>query len=62
MSYAKILTQALPNQILESTIWQFVKKYSIFALSITYTYWTLADAYVKKSEHLENQKCHFGSM
>ena len=33
-----------------------------FGLSITYTYWTLADARVKKDEHLENQKCHFGSM
>ena len=46
-------------------IWQFVKHFvSIvtFALSITYTYWTLADVRVKKDEHLENQKCHFGSM
>ena len=63
--YAKILTQALPNLILESMIWQFVKHFvSIvtFALSITYTYWTLADVRVKKDEHLENQKCHFGSM
>ena len=29
-----------------------------FALSITYTYWTLVDAWVKKDEHLENQKCY----
>ena len=29
-----------------------------FALSITYTYWTLADARVKKDEHLENKKCY----
>ena len=39
-------------------IWQFVKHFvSIvtFALSITYTYWTLADVRVKKGEHLENQ-------
>ena len=46
-------------------IWLFVRHFvSIvtFALSITYTYWTLADAQVKKDEHLENQKCHFGSM
>ena len=31
-------------------------------LLCTYTYWTLADAWVKKDEHLENQKRHFGSM
>ena len=29
-----------------------------FALSITYIYWTLADAWVKKDEHLINQKCY----
>ena len=29
-----------------------------FALSITYTYWTLVDARVKKDDHLENQKCY----
>ena len=61
--YAKILTQALPNLIHESIIWQFVKNFvSIvtFALCITYTYWTLVDARVKKDKHLENQKCHFG--
>ena len=28
-----------------------------FALSVTYSYWTLADAHVKKDEYLENQKC-----
>ena len=33
-----------------------------FALSITFTYWTLVDAWVKKDEHFENQKCYFGSM
>ena len=27
-----------------------------FALSITYTNWTLVDALVKKDQHLENQK------
>ena len=32
-----------------------------FSLYITYTYWTLEDAQVKKDEHLENQKCYFGS-
>ena len=39
-------------------IWQFVKHFAcivMFALSTTYTYWTLADAQVKKDEHLENQ-------
>jgi hypothetical protein len=30
----------------------------MFALSTTYTYWTLADAQVKKDEHLENQNLH----
>ena len=38
-------------------IWQFVSIVT-FALSITDTYWTLADAWVKKDEHLENQKCY----
>ena len=33
-----------------------------FVLSITYPYWTLAYPRVKKDEHLENQKRHFGSM
>ena len=42
-------------------IWQLVSIVT-FALSITYTYWTLADARVKKDETLGNQKCHFGSM
>jgi hypothetical protein len=28
-----------------------------FGLSITYTSWTLADARVRKDEHLEIQKC-----
>ena len=63
--YAKILTQALPNLIHESIIWQFVKNFvSIvtFALCITHTWWTLADARVKRDKHLENRKCHFGSM
>ena len=32
-----------------------------FALSITYKYWTLADARVKKDEHSDNQKRYFGS-
>ena len=36
-------------------IWQFVSIVT-FALSITYTYCTQADARVKKDEHLENQK------
>ena len=27
-----------------------------FALSITYIYWTLVDARVKKDEHFENKK------
>ena len=45
-------------------IWQFVKNIwgkpewpnmLTFGLPITYTYWTLADARVKKDEHLENQ-------
>ena len=31
-------------------------EYSNFDLSTTYTYWTLADAPVKKDKHLENQK------
>ena len=31
-----------------------------FALSITYKYWTLADARVKKDYHLENQKMLLG--
>ena len=53
-------------------IWQFVKNFVCtyilgkpewpnmltFGLPITYTYWTLADARVKKDEHLENQKCY----
>ena len=46
-------------------IWQFVKNFvSIvtFALCITYTNWTLSDTRVKKDEHLESQKCHFGSL
>ena len=34
----------------------------IVTFAISYTYWTLADAWEKKDEHLENQKCHFGSM
>ena len=46
-------------------IWQFVKDFVnavTFDLSIVYADWTLADAWVKKDEHLENQKCYFGSM
>ena len=42
-------------------IWQFVKNFVnivTFGLSITYTYWTLADPRVVKDEHLENQKCY----
>ena len=35
-------------------IWQFLRIVT-FDLSITYTYWTLVDAWVKKYEHLENQ-------
>ena len=31
-----------------------------FALSFDYTYWTLADARVKKDKHLEIQKKMFG--
>ena len=30
-----------------------------FALCITYTYWTLDDAWVKKDKHLENKKMSF---
>ena len=40
-------------------IWQFVKNFVnivTFDLSTIYTYWTLADAPVKKDKHLENQK------
>ena len=42
-------------------IWQFVKNFVnivTFGLSTAYTYWTLADAWVEKDEHLENQKCY----
>ena len=45
-------------------ICQFVKNFVnrvTFGFSITYTYWTLADALVKKDEHLENKKCHMWS-
>ena len=62
---AKILTQALPTLIHESKILQFVKNFVsivFFVFCITYTYWTLVDAWMKKDKHLENQKCHFGSM
>ena len=38
-------------------IWQFVSIVT-FALSITYTYWTLVNARVKKDERLENKKCY----
>ena len=44
-------------------IWQFVKKFVnivTFALYITYTYRTLADARVKKDKHLENQNVILG--
>ena len=46
-------------------IWQFVKNFENIVtccLSNTYTLWTLVDGRVKKDEHLENQKRHFGSM
>ena len=42
-------------------IWHFVNILISF-LSITYTYWTLADVWVKKDEHLGQQICHFRSV
>ena len=42
-------------------IWPFVKNFVnivTFGLSITYTYWTLADPPVVKDDHLKNQKCY----
>ena len=44
-------------------IWQFVKNFVnivTFGLSITYTYWALADAWVKKDEHLEKKYVTLG--
>ena len=60
---AKMLTQVLPNLFHKSIIWQFVKHFlSVvnFALCITYTYWPLADAQVKKDKNLENQNVTLG--
>ena len=36
-------------------IWQFISIIT-YVLYITYTYWTLVDARVKKDEHFENKK------
>ena len=44
--YANILIQASPH---DSQIW-FWNPWFAFTLSITYTYWTLVDARVKKDE------------
>jgi hypothetical protein len=44
-------------------IWQFVKHFVslvTFYLFITYTFWTLADARVKKEKYLENQNVTLG--
>ena len=38
-------------------IWKVLNIVS-FALSMTYTYLTLVDAWAKKEGHLENQKCY----
>ena len=57
-------TTWLTNLILESMTWKFEKNFvciATFALSITFTYWTLVDARVKKDDHFENKKCDFGS-
>ena len=69
LSYLEFVIQVLNSSftkfdsgIHDLAVCKTLCKIETSALSITYTYWTLVDAWVKKDQHLVNQNCHFGSM